>query len=64
MSAINYPQNKGAAGCWWLTPIIRATHEDCGSKLALANSSARPYLGKQNKTKQNKKPFTKIGLME
>jgi hypothetical protein len=29
--------------------------EDCGSKPALANSSARPYL---------QKPFTKIGLAE
>jgi hypothetical protein len=35
---------------WWLTPVILATQEDCGSKPAQVS-----YL---------KKPFTKIGLIK
>jgi hypothetical protein len=34
------------ARCQWLTPVILANQEDCGSKPARANSSTRPYLKK------------------
>jgi hypothetical protein len=41
---------KGVTGCWWLTPVILATHKDHGLKQAWANSSMRPYLKKNHST--------------
>jgi hypothetical protein len=45
-----------AARLQWLMPVILATQEDHGSKLAWANSLREPYLGK--------KKYHKKGLVE
>jgi hypothetical protein len=38
------PIKKKKARCWWLTPIILATQEDCSSQPAQANSSTKKDL--------------------